>query len=566
VPTPTWTPPLGRVLLAALYALTAAGAVHVVTSAPAYALAGASTSALIAEIGAGALLLAAGLALLRVRPAQGLLLAAAAIAWPLIEWNSPAAAEGTFTAGLIAAGLWAPLLAAAVLWQGGLTWPASALVTAAVLIEVGLLGVASATVFDPAAQGCATCPANRLLVSTDLGAWHEVGRIGLLLSAAWAAAFVLLAAIRMAHSPHSGPLLVPAAVALGLLGVGALHGADRGFRSNDVTDRALFSGQLAAFALVAAAVATGRLRARRRRAAVQRLALDVSAAGTGSLQDRLAAVLGDPSLVLVHARADDRGWMDARGRDVAPAVGAGRQTAYLTVAGRRVAALMHRPGLLDDPAVIAEIETTAAMALRLERLQAVRLVQLAQLRAAWGRIVEGADAERRRLERDLHDGAQQRLVTAAVGVELARRHHAGDADLGVELAAVAAQLDDTVDQVRRIGHGVFPATLDAEGLAAAVDLLTEEHPRLLARTVADGRLPPAVESATYYLIEQALRIAPAGDVELDIDRDDGHLLVALRAESGFGPLPVRVTDRVGAVGGTVATDVHRLQARMPCAW
>jgi signal transduction histidine kinase len=563
------TQPLGRLLCVALYGLAAGVTVRVTGDGPAYALAGDSTVALAAELLAGLLLLAASLALLRPGSRFALLIVAAALAWPGAEWGSPAAGAA-FTPGLVVSTLWVPLLAAAALLGPdgrGLTRPARVLLAVAFTAEVGL-AIASAAVFDPAGEGCAECPANRLLLAADPVARHDLVRVGLLLSAAWTAAFVLLSVLRLARSTpprrrRTGLVVVPAAAAVALFGASALHGLARGFRSNDAIDRALWAGQLAAIVLVAAGVAAELLRTRRRRAGLQRLVLDLGAVGSGSLSERLGKLLGDPSLVLVYARDDDE-WVDARGRRDSPSTGTDRQVTYMWSRGRRIAALVHRAGLLADPAIVAEIETTARLALEHERLQAVRLAQLDDLRATSARIVARADAERRGLERDLHDGAQQRLVTAAVGVRLARRRHKGDTALDSELVRVEHGLNGAVAELRRLGHGLFPATLDAEGLAAALELLAEEQPRLVLRTLPGGRCPAAVESAAYHLVEQAAAMAPSGDVEVDADRRDARLVIEVRAAFA-GPVPLRVSDRIGAAGGTLDAEARRLRAEMPCA-
>ena len=568
---PAWTQPLGRVLLAVLYALVAVVTVRVVRDGPAYALAGGSGLALAAELTAGALLLLAGLATWRRGGRFGLLLAATAVAWAPAEWNSPAAGTA-FAAGLVLSTAWAPLLAAAALRgpdERRLTWPARGLLALALAVEVGV-AVAAALVFDPAREGCAACPDNRLLIAADPAAWHDLSQAGLLLSAGWTAAFALVACASMllaspARRRVAVPVIVPAMIALGCLGATALHGFGRGFRSNDATDRVLWAVQLASIWLVAAGVAHARLRARRTRARLERLVLDLGAVETGSLRERLATLLGDPSLIVLYARHDEEGWIDARGRAAAAVAEAGREATPVSSSGRRIATLVHREGVLDDPDVVGEIETTARLALEHERLRAVRLAQLEELRAASGRIVARADAERRRLERDLHDGAQQRLVTAAVGVTLARRRHEDDTELGAELAAVERELADAAAELRHIGHGIFPAALGAEGLGAALELLAESEHRLVLAALPAARSPAAVESAAYHVVEQALQITRDGDVEVDADRRDGSLLVEIRAPGGFGPVPPRVSDRIRAVGGTLtATDVA-IQVELPCA-
>jgi signal transduction histidine kinase len=245
--------------------------------------------------------------------------------------------------------------------------------------------------------------------------------------------------------------------------------------------------------------------------------------------------------------------------------GPDREVTRIVGGERGVSAVVHRRGLLDDPALPNEIARAARLGLEHERLQATRRAHLEALRTSRARIVATADAERRRLEHDLHDGAQQRLVTLAIGVRLARRHHAaGDAALDEGLAAAEHELQAAVGELRELAHGLFPAALDEEGLAAAIEVLAEQQPRLAPGTLPGGRCAPQIESAAYFLVGEALRLTRTGAVHVDADRDEGLLVVELRAESAFAELPVRVEDRVGAVGGTVSADAHHLRAELPC--
>ena len=189
----------------------------------------------------------------------------------------------------------------------------------------GVLGLASAAVFDPDAQGCVQCPANLLLIADAPGLGHSLGQAGLALTAAWTAALRDArdgAARRAPRRPGDAgrrPVLVPAVAAIVLFGADAVHGLDRGFVSNDPTDRALRLAEAGALALVAAGVALARLRARRTRAALARLVLDIGAApAPGELRAWLADSLGDPSLELLH-RLESGEWIDAEGRRTDPA-------------------------------------------------------------------------------------------------------------------------------------------------------------------------------------------------------------------------------------------------------
>ena len=570
------TAPVRGVLAPALYLALGAATVAIVRGEPQFALAGDSATALAVELVAGGLLIAAALA--AWRPGSGgagfaALLVLTALAWPLREWAIPGAGAA-FTAGLVLYAAWPALLAAAALRgpdQRSLSRPARLVVASALAASLGVLGLASAAVFDPRAEGCRECPPNRLLVAGASTIRSDLGRVGLGLSAAWAAAFAALAAVRLARTSPArrrlaAPALVPAAVAVALFGTDALHGVARGFVSNDPTDRALWTGEIAALGLVAAGVAWGRVRstartlgARPARGRPGRLALRPADCASCSPR-RSATRRSSSSTTLEAAKAGST-------PTAAPAIvahGTDREVTPIMAGGRGVSAVVHRRGLLDDPALTAEIAVAARLALEHERLRATQRAHLAALRASRARIVATADAERRRLERDLHDGAQQRLVTLAIGVRLARRRHtADDPGLDRELAAAERELHVAVAELREVAHGLFPAALEEEGLAAAVQALAEREPRLVPGALPATRFPPQVESAAYFLVDEALRLAGDADVAVDAESRDGRLVVDLSA-STFAPLPVRVEDRVGAVGGTVIADRARVRAELPC--
>jgi signal transduction histidine kinase len=181
--------------------------------------------------------------------------------------------------------------------------------------------------------------------------------------------------------------------------------------------------------------------------------------------------------------------------------------------------------------------------------------------------VAAADGERRRLERDLHDGAQQRLVALAVGVRLARRRLGRDHPLlERELADSEEQLTLAVDELRDLAQGLFPSVLDEEGLAPALEALAEDDLRLVPGLLTEHRCAASVESAAYYLIAQVLRLALTGNVAVEAHLVDGRLLVDVRTTGApIDGVPARVHDRIGAVGGTLATTANHLHAELPCA-
>jgi signal transduction histidine kinase len=557
--------------VAALVAVAVATAA-IVRAEPDLALAGDSGAALAAELVTAVLLVTAAVAAWGAGAVFPLLLGATGLAWLVAEWNTPGAGPA-FTAGLVLYAAWPPLLAAAALRgldERPLGRPAAILLAVAFGAGIGLLGLASAALFDPDAQGCAQCPANLLVVTDAPGLGRTLNRGGLAIAVAWAAAFAVLATVRIARvSPArrrwAAPVLVPAVAAVLLFGADAVHGLDRGFLSNDSTDRALRLAEAAAVALVAGGVALARWRARRTRAALTRLVLDIGAApAPGELRSWLADSLGDPTLELLY-RLDTGEWIDGEGRRAALPRAGEREITRLGDGGDEALAVVHRPGSLDDPALVSELATTASLALEHERLHAARRARLEELRASRARIVATADAERRELERDLHDGAQQRLVALALQIRLTRRHiTAGDGELDDRLAAAEARVRAAVVQLRDVAHGLFPAVLADEGLRAALEELSEQAPRLVPRRLPAGRFPRDVESAAYFATLEALRLTQAR-VIVDGVAENGHLRLVVRAGTTLDAEMVQIRDRVGAVGGTVTVHDGHVRLEMPCA-
>ncbi len=548
----------------------AAVTVAVVRDEPSDSLAGDSALALTAEVAAGLLLVAAASAA-RAPAAFRMLLGGAGVAWLIGEWNNPGAGAA-FSAGLVLYAAWPALLAHAALRHGDrrLSRPAILLLAVAYADTLLVLGAGSAVFFDPVEQGCRDCPANRLLVAADPQAVHDLGRAGLLVAAAWSAAFAVLAIVHLARATGArrgieAPVLVPAAAAVALFGARGLHGAERGFLSNDPTDRALWAGQVVALGLVAMSVAWRRARARRMRGQLARLVVDLGESPPpGGLRDQLAGAFGDPTLELLHASDDEPGWVDGDGRAAILPHGPDRQVTRLLAGGRALSAVVHRPGLLEE-AIAAELAGSARLALEHERLGAIRRAHLERLRASRGRIVATADAERRSLERDLHDGAQQRLATLAIAIRLARRQLASrDAQLDAELGAAEEGLREALADLRELAHGLIPAVLAHEGLRPAVEALADRSPRLVVGSLPAERFAAPVESAAYFLVAESLRCSGDGDVAVSARGDDGRLLVRLRAAGGIARSTTHLADRVGAAGGTLTRTDHELLAELPC--
>jgi signal transduction histidine kinase len=204
-------------------------------------------------------------------------------------------------------------------------------------------------------------------------------------------------------------------------------------------------------------------------------------------------------------------------------------------------------------------------------LQAVALVQLDQLRASRVRIVETGDAERRRLERDLHDGAQQRLLALSYDLRLAHASAQadGDAQTGTLLTEATDQARAALGELRDLAHGIYPAILTEAGLSAALATLAGVAPLPVElRDPADGRYPAAVETAAYLLIAEALDDAArrnASHAAVSVVRDGGRLVVTVEDDgTDRTSSMVQLADRVGALDGQLTVEPRRLGAELPC--
>jgi signal transduction histidine kinase len=234
-----------------------------------------------------------------------------------------------------------------------------------------------------------------------------------------------------------------------------------------------------------------------------------------------------------------------------------------------VAFLVHRPELRDDPGLLEEVGAAASLALDHERLEAEARAQLEQLRAARARTIAAGDAERRRLERDLHDGAQQRLVVLSFALRLLRGQlddaHAGRID------AAEGELRSALEELRELAHGIYPAVLVDEGLATALEALTETGLAPIAlEALPDDRLVPAVEAAAYFLVAEIVKRGDGARVEVHVGVADGRLIVEIGTAGVLDGDLVDLEDRIGALDGELTVERAQtgrttIRAEMPCA-
>jgi signal transduction histidine kinase len=310
----------------------------------------------------------------------------------------------------------------------------------------------------------------------------------------------------------------------------------------------------------------GLLRSRLARSAVATLVVELGETPEpGRLRDALSRALGDPSLELAYWLRDDS-FVDADGQAVSlPADDSGRVATAVEHSGLPVAALIHDESLSDHPELVDGVVAAAGLALENERLQAQLRARLEDLRSSRARLVETADAERRRLERNLHDGAQQRLVALSLSLALAQRRRADDPATCELLEQTRAELAGALGELRELARGIHPAVLTERGLGPALDALAgRAHVPVDVRELPGERLPPGVEAAAYYLVAESLtnvaKYAGASVATVRVCVEDSHVLVEV-ADDGVGGADASrgsgirgLADRVEALDGRLDVD------------
>jgi signal transduction histidine kinase len=284
----------------------------------------------------------------------------------------------------------------------------------------------------------------------------------------------------------------------------------------------------------------------------------------GALRDAMARALRDPSIELAYWLPAQRRYVDAEGHPFElPQPDSRRAVAEIEHDGRPVAAVVHDATLLDQPELIQSVGAAAALALENERLAAELRARIEEVRASRVRLITAEEAARRRLERSLHDGPQQRLVALALGMRTARSRLPDNPDTAAELIeACENELTTTIDELRELARGIHPAVLSDRGLVPALESLCGRFPIPVEIGELPGdRLPAPVESAAYLVISEALanvaRYSRASHATVTVARRNGHALVEVRDDGVGGADPARgnglrgLVDRVGALDGSL---------------
>ena len=433
-------------------------------------------------------------------------------------------------------------------------------------------------------SGCsASCPANLLLISSSRSVWSAVNVASVPGSIALTG-IVLALIVRHWRSARgwSRRVMTPL-LWISVAVVAYFMAQDVTSNLNLAISNSVFLGGIAPLVLLAGPVlvVADTVRARSARGAIGTAVVDLEpGAPPGRLRDTLAQALGDSTLQLAFRLPDGSGYLDTSGQAVEAArPGPGR--AVTPVADADGAVLVHDAGLEHEPQLLRLTAAAASMALEHSRLQAEVQAQLEQVRASRTRIVEAGDAERRRLERDLHDGAQQRLVTLSLALGMARDRAAGaDPELGSLIESARKEAKEALTELRELARGIHPAVLTETGLTGAIQALAERSP--VATTISavpDGRFPAAIEATAYFVVSEALanvaKHARADGAEVTIRKRPGRLVVEVSDDGAGGARPEAgsglrgLADRVASVGGVLRVDSPPgggtcLEADLPC--
>ena len=387
-------------------------------------------------------------------------------------------------------------------------------------------------------------------------------------------------------TPRARRILLPLLIAVGVAALRAFYEFLSTFGSEvpAIADY-VYWWQVAGQIALSFAIVWGLLYSRLAAAHVADLMRDLDHVPPEKLRDALARALDDPSLELAFWLSERNAYADAHGKPMTlPTPGSRRAVTVLESDGEPLAALVHDPSLREDTRLLDAAGAAARLALENARLQAELRAQLVQVQESRARIVAAGDDQRRRIERDIHDGAQQRLVALALELRAAQKRlgSALDPDLDEVLADAVDELQLAVGELRELARGVHPAILTEEGLGAALESLADRTPipvRIVASPVE--RLPSEIEGAAYFVaceaLANAVKHADATSVTISAARRNGTLVVEV-ADDGVGGARLNgggsglrgLSDRVEAHGGRLRIESPpgggtRVIGELPCA-
>jgi signal transduction histidine kinase len=301
----------------------------------------------------------------------------------------------------------------------------------------------------------------------------------------------------------------------------------------------------------------------------------------GDLREALADALRDKSLTLAYWLPEFGRWVDRQGHPVElPEPDSGRASTLIDQDGERTAALIHDASLADEPQLLDAVQAAAAIALENGRLQAELSARLEELRGSRRRMIEAGQLERQRLERNLHDGAQQRLIALSLELGLLEERLQADPEIRSRLDQARGEIALSLEELRDVARGIHPAVVTGHGLAVALESLTARATVPVRLTVGlDERMPERLEVAAYYVVSESLtniaKHASATSATVDVARMHGQVVVEV-VDDGVGGADTErgsglrgLADRVEGLGGrlriwTPRGGGTRVRAEMPC--
>jgi signal transduction histidine kinase len=299
------------------------------------------------------------------------------------------------------------------------------------------------------------------------------------------------------------------------------------------------------------------------------------------LEGLLAETLRDPSLDLAYWLPQYGTWANSDGRRVElPHAGSGRATTMIERDGVRLAALVHSPALSDEPELLDAVSAAAGMALENGRLNAELRAKLEELRGSRERVVEAGQKERQRLERNLHDGAQQRLIALSLDLSMLEARLGDDPEARGQLEQARQEIAHSLEELRAVAHGLHPAVVSGHGLAVALESLVANAPVPVTLEVdLEERVDEQLEVAAYYVVSESLanigKHAQARSATVAVARTNGQLVVEI-VDDGIGGADTEagsglrgLADRVEALDGrlrvwTPQGGGTRVRAELPC--
>jgi signal transduction histidine kinase len=342
--------------------------------------------------------------------------------------------------------------------------------------------------------------------------------------------------------------------------------------------------RLATFAvagLAPIAFLAGLLDARLAKGGVGQLMVQLRADPAPDLRELLAQALRDPTLSLIYWLPQYGSWADQDGNPAAlPEPNSGRRVTLVRQNGEQIAALVYDATLGEEPELVEAVSAAAGIALENGRLEAELRARLQELRGSRTRVVEAQQNERRRLERDLHDGAQQRLVALALELGLLAEQANADPATQTRLKRARGEVAESLSELRDLARGLHPAVVSGHGLAVALESLVAAAPlEVELKTGGLPRLPEQFEVAAYYVVTESLtnaaKHAQASRVSVEVRVADDTLIVEIvddgigGADSERGTGLRGLADRVEALNGRLRIwsapgSGTRVRAEIPC--